>query len=456
MHGNSDLLRNRSFLISTLVAALFFVFFAIPVNAQATYKCDTPEEKAVCTQLLDQTEKEIANLGTQLSAKAQEGVSISRDKAVLELQIKQAQLKIKARELAAAKLGKDITAKNSTIQTLTTKIEENKDAMAQIIRRTHEVDNLSVAEALLSNKSLTDFFIDLDTFTAIRSDLEANLNNVRKDKIQTEEEKEQLNTQRNKELDIKKEIEAEKARVQTAEAEKRRLLALNKNEQQNYQTQISNKKAEATKIRNALFQLRDSAAIKFGDAVAYAKAASAVSGVRAAFILAIIQQESNLGANVGQCYLASEDGSGTRKSNGAIVTNLMKASRDVQPFLRITKNLGRDPFKTVVSCPLSVGYGGAMGPAQFIPSTWVLNENRIASALGKASADPWSPPDAFMASGFYLGDLGAANASYSSERNAACRYYSGKSCSGSNKFYGDQVMSRVEKLQANIDILQAI
>ncbi len=452
MRGNSVLYSIR---VRSIIVGLFFtVFFALPANAQATYKCDTPEEKAVCTSLLDQAEKEIANLGAQLSAKAQEGSSLARDKAVLDLQIKQAQLKIKARELAIAKLGKDITAKSETINTLTGQIADGKDAMAQIIRRTHEVDNLSIAEAFLSNKSLTDFFIDLDSFSAIRTDLESSLNTVKKDRQQTEEEKDQLNTQRNKELDLKKEIEAEKAKVQVAEAEKRRLLALNQNEQQNYQTQISNKKAEATKIRNALFQLRDSAAIKFGDAVTYAKAASAKTGVRAAFILAVIQQESNLGANVGQCYLTGEDGAGIRKSSGAVVTNLMKASRDVQPFLRITKDLGRDPFKTVVSCPLSVGYGGAMGPAQFIPSTWVLNENRIEAATGKSVADPWDPQDAFMASGFYLGDLGAAGGTYTSERNAACRYYSGKTCSGSNRFYGDQVMGRVETLQANIDLLQ--
>lgn len=442
----------RNFLLTAGIGAL--LFFVFPAQAQTTYKCDTPEEKAICTSLLEQTEKEIANLGAQLTSKTQEGVSLERDKAVLDLQIKQAQLKIKSKELAIAKLGKDITAKTNTINTLAERIDGGKDAMAQIIRRTNEVDNLSVAEAFLSNQSIADFFIDLDTFSTIREDLNSKLTVVKKDKQQTEEEKDQLNNQRNKELDLKKEIEAQKSLVQKAEAEKRRLLALNKNEQKNYQTQISNKKAEATKIRNALFALRDAAAIKFGDAVTYAKAASTKTGVRAAFILAVIQQESNLGANVGQCYLTGEDGAGIRKSTGAVVSNLMKASRDVQPFLRITRDLGRDPYKTVVSCPLSVGYGGAMGPAQFIPSTWVLNENRIEAATGKSLADPWDPQDAFMASGFYLADLGAANGSYTAERNAACRYYSGKSCSGSNRFYGDQVMGRVETLQANIDILQ--
>src|SRR6185369_13159413 len=100
--------------------------------------------------------------------------------------------------------------------------------------------------------------------------------------------------------------------------------------------------------------------------------------------------------------------------------NLMKPSRDVGPFLDITGKLGFDPLKTVVSCPIpsAGGYGGAMGPAQFIASTWQLFEDRLQSALGHY-ANPWLAQDAFMASSMYLGDLGAGGASYSSEIRAA-------------------------------------
>ncbi len=131
----------------------------------------------------------------------------------------------------------------------------------------------------------------------------------------------------------------------------------------------------------------------------------------------------------------------------------MKPSRDVAPFLEITGALGVDWQTTVVSCPLSVGYGGAMGPAQFIPSTWKLFQGRITANVGH-TANPWQAEDAFMASALYLADLGAASQSYTAERNAACRYYSGRSCSGSNTFYGDQVMNRVNNLDANMKVLE--
>ena len=93
-----------------------------------------------------------------------------------------------------------------------------------------------------------------------------------------------------------------------------------------------------------------------------------------------------------------------------------------------------------------------MGAAQFIPSTWILFTDRITSALGSDFADPWSARDAFMAAGLYLTDLGANPSSYSGERDAACRYFSGSKCSRSSwaATYGSQVMSKAENIQTTM------
>jgi membrane-bound lytic murein transglycosylase B len=414
----------------------------------------TPEQEAQLRSELQGIEAEIKQQQNILDQKAQEGKSIKRDIAILNAQIKSAQLKIRAHEISIQKLGKDIVVKSNTINALNGRIDKGRDSLEQIIQRTREIDNYSLAEALLSTKNISEFFIDLDTFTSIKQELESNLDGIKNAKHQNEEAKQELDDKRTQEIDLKINVESQKKIIEKSESEKRRLLSLNANEQKNYASSIAQKSKRANEIRNALFKLRDATAIKFGDAVQYAKNASAKTGVKPAIILAIIQQESNLGANVGSCYLTdSSTGAGIRKKNGAAVSNLMKLSRDVQPFLAITSALGRDPYKTLVSCPLDVGYGGAMGPSQFIPSTWVLFSKRIGNALGKSATDPWNPEDAFMATGMYMGDLGASSDSFTSQRNAACRYYSGRSCSGSNTFYGNQVMARVKSIQDNIDIL---
>jgi hypothetical protein len=63
-----------------------------------------------------------------------------------------------------------------------------------------------------------------------------------------------------------------------------------------------------------------------------------------------------------------------------------------------------------------------------------------------------------MASAIYLTDLGAKEGSYTSERNAACKYYSGRKCDSkkpTNFTYGDSVMKKAANIQAKyIDPLQ--
>jgi len=171
--------------------------------------------------------------------------------------------------------------------------------------------------------------------------------------------------------------------------------------------------------------------------------------------LAILTQESNLGANVGQCYLKNPDtGAGVGKNTGTPFWNVMKPTRDVEPFLEITNKLGFNAFQTAVSCPIAgvVGWGGAMGPAQFIPSTWMGYKDKVAALTGKSPANPWDIRDAFVAASVLLKANGA-NATYQGEWNAAMRYFSG-STNLKYRFYGDSVMELTKKYDSDLETLR--
>lgn len=133
----------------------------------------------------------------------------------------------------------------------------------------------------------------------------------------------------------------------------------------------------------------------------------------------------------------------------------MKPTRDHEPFLTITKELGMDPDITPVSCPMrdkngnQIGWGGAMGPAQFIPSTWMGYKSKIENITGK-TANPWDIRDAFIASAIKLAADGAT--SKSGEWTAAMKYFSG-STNIKYRFYGDNVVATADKYQADIDAL---
>lgn len=437
---------------------------ALIAGAQTATPCD-PACRAKLEEELAATEKEISIQNELLESKQREGVSLERDVAILNAQIEKAKLSIKARNLAITGLTEDIGVKSRTITKYSAKMERERESLAGLMRRTNELDTYSMAEVVLSEKPISEFFGDLDAFEYIEDAIGKSLNEVAVAKKITEEAKTALEEKKDKETDLKYQKELEKKKLATKEAEKTRVLKVTKGQEKEYQKVLKEKKARAASIRAQLFALRDTGEIPFGQAYDYAKVVSQKTGVRPAFLLAIFMQESGFGKNQGSCYLKNETtGAGVGMNTGTPFNKVMAVTRknrqgkddpnlgDVKPFLELMGRLGRDPFNTPVSCPQSVGFGGAMGAAQFIPSTWVLYEDFITKALGIESADPWRARDAFMAAGFLLKDNGARSGSYSAERDAACKYFSGSRCSKSSwaATYGTQVMKKAETIQTTM------
>lgn len=229
-------------------------------------------------------------------------------------------------------------------------------------------------------------------------------------------------------------------------------------QQQIQDKQVADKKAAGIKAR--IFDLLGvSNAPNFGQAYEIAKYVASVTGVRASLIMAVLTQESNLGKNVGQCYVKNtQNGDGIKIKTGLFSPKTMSPTRDLPVFLTLIddinkgRGLARDPLTTPVSCVVyyngsPYGWGGAMGPAQFIPSTWVKAGygQKVSDITGKV-ADPWDITDAFLANGLYLKDLGAKT----NEFKAAMKYYCGGNCSKYDQFYGKSVVNIANQYEADI------
>lgn len=447
-----------------LISKVFFVvlILLVPVFSYAQTTETADQREARLKAELAQVEREQAETEKVLAAAQNQSASIQRDILILDTKIKAAQLNIKAKNLLIESLGKDITKKQNHIVGLEDRIDRGRETLAQIMRKTSESDAATFAEFLLTRDSLTEVFSDIDSFQSVQESLKTTFEQIRDDKAQTESEKNALSLRKTKESDARAVIETEKKNIEADEKAKQKLLAVSKGNELTYSQVLAQKKAKAAEIRAALFSLRDAQAIPFELALKYANEAAKATGIRPAFLLAILTQESALGKNVGSCYLTDpQTGAGASVKSGTTFPNVMKPTRDVQPFLEITKSLGLDYTKTLVSCPIASagGYGGAMGPAQFIASTWMLFKDRISAAVGVSTPNPWNPEHAFVASSLYLTDLGGVAGSYNGERNAACRYYSGKVCSASSVSgsYGNQVMAKAETIQRTmIDPLQGL
>ncbi|HYC83520.1 MAG TPA: lytic murein transglycosylase [Candidatus Paceibacterota bacterium] len=434
----------KRILLLSALAALFISlsFFLNPVNAAEL----DPAEKARLEARLAEVEKEIAAQTKLLQGKQKETASIQRDVDILTAKIKRARLNIEAKSLEIKRLGGDINKKQETIVVLGEKSKKHAASLAEMIREVHALDSVSLTEAILSQNTMADVLNDISAIETMQNSLQQTYVQVKSTRVETEQQKVALEGRREAELSARKVIEQEKKTIELAEAEKKKLVALSKQQENSYKKVIAERELEKQAIRSALFKLRDTSNISFGQAYEYAKVVSARVGIRPAFLLAIITQESNLGQNVGTC---NRIGDPVAKH----WTNIMKPDRDIEPFKQITKELGISPEGRSLSCPIGGGWGGAMGPAQFIPSTWMMYKAKIAAVTGSNPPNPWNAQDAFAASGLYLAELGATGQTYATEHKAAARYYAGSRWSTAGQAYGNSVMNIAEGYQRNIDVL---
>ncbi len=411
----------------------------------------SPDIEQACREYADESAV-LARLQAQLAAQKAKSGSLQKDVNSLIAQINSTQAKIKSKISSIAQLSAEISQKNKTINDLTSELERQRTSMGQLLKRTNELDQKGAAYVLLSSDSVTSFYQDLDTFLSIKRSLYASVNKVKEIKSLTQDQKEQLEDKQSQAIDAKNALQSEKSKLDISQKQAKQLLDTSKSEEQRVASSVAEQQKKVAAISSRLFSFAGGAtkAIPFAEAYQYAEAASQKTGVRTAFILAILTQESNLGKNVGTCNRAGDPPSKSWR-------NVMSPTRDQPAFQRITTALGLNPDTTPVSCPIAGGgWGGAMGPAQFIPSTWESVANEVAADLGVPIANPWRAQDAIMASAVYLQKRGAVGGE-SNERNAACRYYSGRSCDGKkppNSFYGNNVMAIARSIQADIDYLK--
>jgi len=443
-----------------LVAVMLLVIVsagALLFPSAATRAQDlTPQERAAFQAQLTELEKEIAEQQQIIKETQAKKNTLQGDVTLLNAKIKAAQAQINAKNIAIKQLSAQIANKNAVIGQLSERIERGKEALASILRQEDQLDRSSIIAVAFSNEDLSSFFADLDAFFFIKTDLRVLFADIRDAKMQTEKEKADLAVKQNQTTDAKYVIETQKQQVADDKTQKQQLLTITANQETEYKKVLAERQAKAAAIRAALFPLRDAAAIQFEDALNFAKEAEARTGVRPALILAVLTQESNLGKNVGQCLLRNTvTGAGVGKNTGTAFSNVMAPNRDVPPFLDLGQRLGFDPLNQVVSCPIASagGWGGAMGPAQFIPSTWKMYENRTSNVTGNSLPNPWAAEDAIAAMSLYLNDLGAGVGGYTAEHRAAAKYYAGSRWATAGRVYGDNVLALAASIQSNIDFL---
>ncbi len=412
------------------------------------------ERKALESQLAD-LERQIDEQQKTVEQYQKQGKTLSGEIGLLNAKIAKLNLQIKTVNAQLTKLSDEITTTQSRINDTQTDIGVHKDAIARALRELHESDNQGMAAIVLASKRLSDVFGYIDNVMRVQDNLRTSLEEITKLRQNLVVQKAELSSQKEDTENLRAIQQAQKAGVQATQAEKNQLLKVTKGKESEYQKILVETQATAAQIRSRIFQLLGGGELTFEKAYEYARLAEKATGVRAALILAILNRESLLGKNVGRCSY----------------TTAMNPTRDTPYFLDLLKRLGIDPTSEFakVSCANEHGsYGGAMGPAQFIPSTWKIYESKITSVTGNNPPSPWNNADAFAATAVYMKDLlaSASCKSYADanknvvpyqtllERCAAAKYYSGSKWYTYRFWYGDPVVVQANDYEDDIRVLK--
>jgi len=449
--------RNKNKYLAAAAMILTLAFGAAGFFAAAADPQTLQQQQSAAQDQKTQLEQQLKDIQDQINQLQSQLGQISSQKNTLANKIKQLQteknkvnLQIQQTTLTIQNLDQQINSTQAQIDAGQAHLDALHQQVAKLLVQLYENQQKPTVEILLDGSGFSDFYTELNSYQELNKNISDLAGQVAATNKSLQLAQNQLTDQEQQQKDFLSIQSLQNQHLAETISDQNTVLQQTKGRESEYQAAISDTKKRAAEIQGRIYELFGTGGknVTFGQALQIAQYASGQTGVRAAFLLAILTQESNLGKNVGTC---NRPGDPPSKSWRVV----MKPDRDQQPFVTVTAELNLDPDITPVSCPLhdsrgrQIGWGGAMGPAQFIPSTWMGYKDQVSAVTGQP-ANPFDIRDAFIAAAIKLKADGGAT--QSGEWAAAMRYFSG----GTNpafRFYGDNVVATAAKYQSDIDAL---
>lgn len=412
--------------------ALFFLVFAT-----TSFAVETKTLKESLRGQIEEIEKQINDYQTAINSKKNEAQTLSNEIKTMDTDIKRVELEIKKTDLSLKEMESEIESRTNQLSGIENFLSQRKILLEGTLRELQETDDYSLVEMILEKEHFSDFFSEVQSLQSTYNRLESIYEELRDSRKELETEKEAYEEARQDQLTLRSLQKLQEKELKDKIEGRKRLLQVTKGQEANYQTMLKSSKKTASEIKKQLFML-EGMAITFEEAFSYAKFSSEKTGVRAALLLAVLTIETKLGTDMG-------------KGNWKVD---MKAA-DREAFKNICSRLNVDPDLMPVSRKPSYGWGGAMGPGQFLPRTWLIYESKVAEIVGHSPANPWNLKDAFVATALKLASGGANSKTYEGERKAVLQFFAGSNWKNSAySWYGEKVMNQAEVYQKQVDILE--
>jgi peptidoglycan hydrolase CwlO-like protein len=369
---------------------------------------------------------EIARHQADLNAKQKEGKSLKNEIAIYEGRIRKNQLEVQETKAGIEKAELEMEEAQATIKADDRSIVENKANLKQFLQELYGYQQQSVLEILVRHDNLSDFFNEMNSIQAMQDKTMQMVGRLRQEKNDMAVKSAELEkAQEEYAVLIDMRLEQNES-LQELKKEKDEILALTNGEESKYQALVAQNRKLLPSLQAELRNLQSLGSdIKFDDAISAARYIGGATGVRPALLLAILRVESGLGTNVG---------------GGRYATDMNPSQRAA--FEALAAELGYDPGAMPCSKrPKSYqGWGGAIGPAQMLPTTWIGIKGEVAQLVKKPVPDPWNLTDSIAGIAVKLSKVqGVTAGSRDAEYEAAGIYLA---CLNWRKFtfYPDKVM----------------
>jgi len=417
MQNNNSKLKNYF----VLAAAIFFLMSnfvsAAPSDAQQQ---DLKTKINTLRNQIQGYQKEIYNKSQREETLQGDITDLEKDIAKMELQIQETQLVIQSLDL-------DIADKQAGIDAMQKEVNAKKEMLSRFMQELYEQGDATPIEMTLGSETFSDYFFQADSLESFQERTREIYDQFVYLREGLKKEKEDLLSRKEEQMNLKAMQNDQQNVLDQQKSTKNSLLSQTKNEKQALASRMDKLQEEL----NALQALGEP--INIDQAVSAARYASGLTKVAPEFLLGMLRIESGLGTNVG---------------GGKYKTDMNPAQWDT--FRKICSELGIDASSTPVSrraCYNSSakdgcgGWGGAMGPAQFMPSTWMGYKSKVEKITGEIPANPWDLKDSLVAMGIKL----AAVDGVTSGNRAAWAKAAGMYLAGGNwenySWYGDRVLS---------------
>lgn len=427
---------------STCILTLALVLIFYPnTNLLANSKLDETQKN------LDQELVKINNLTETKKETDIQVRTLAKEIASLDKEISSAQDNLDITNQDIESIQAELSETRAYISMLEQTIKAQKVLIREYVSSLYVQKDVSLFEIILSQNQLSDLLGSVQKTGVMQDSITESITLIAAKEKEIVAENKHLFDKEEELISLKQSQEQQKGLLQQTQEDKETLLAQTKGQQSEYEALLKESFTTKQNLLNSIRVLGGAdgrpGAISLEEAynLAVANATRLGNKIRPEYLVGVMKIESGLGGNVGRSfYKDSLSGCAAREGN----TTKLNYTREEQSFEKITSALGVPIAQPVSGCPYPkyIGTGGAMGPAQIMPATWLGYEAKLRTFKGGATVNPWSMEDAMLAMGMILlGKVGdqAIAGNDELERRAALCYLGG--CNVKNMWYADKVLN---------------